>query len=106
MVSLRGLILIYPRVSPFHPGVNPHRFLFEISRREKSQPRWKQSYRSKASVLLYVDELHILFLLLNWVYVDVAIEHGWRDLRTELPANTREYSRLSHQLIAVSYRLP
>ena len=66
----------------------------------------KQTYRSKASVLLYVDELHVPFLLLNWVYVDVAIEHGWRDLTTELPANAREYSRLSHQLIAVSYRLP
>ena len=65
-------------------GVNPHLFLFEISRREKSQPRWKQSYRSKASVLLYEDELHIPFLLLNWVYVDVVIEHGWRDLRSYL----------------------
>ena len=83
MVSLRGLILIYRRVSPFHPGVNPHRFLFEISRREKSQPRWKQSYGSKASVLLYINELHIPFLLLNWVDVDMTIEHGWRELRTE-----------------------
>ena len=94
MISLRGLILIYRRVSPFHPGVNPHLFLFEKSRGEKSQPRWKESYRSKASVLLYVYELHIPFLLLNWVYADMAIEHGRSDLRTELPANTWEYSRL------------
>ena len=59
MVSLKGLILIYRRVSPSPPptpsGVNPYLFLFEIPRREKSKLRWKQSYRSKASVR-HIDE--------------------------------------------------